>query len=44
MKATVPARGAKSNPEHDRETMDLIFQGHPLPDQLACAMINERSA
>src|SRR5271154_4893375 len=33
MKAAVSARG-QSDPEHDRETTDLIFQGHSLADQL----------
>src|SRR3984885_7331583 len=27
-------RAGQSDPEHDRETTDLIFQGHSLPDQL----------
>ena len=29
------AAGARrhSDPEHDRKTTDLIFQGHPLTDQ-----------
>ena len=27
-------RAGQSDPEHDRETTDLIFQGHSLADQL----------
>ena len=30
-------RAGQSDPEHDRETTDLIFQGHALADQLSCA-------
>ena len=33
MKAAVSARGSRT-PEHDRQASDLIFQGHPLADQL----------
>jgi hypothetical protein len=27
-------RARKANPEHDRQASNLIFQGHPLADQL----------
>ena len=33
MKAAVSARG-QSNPEHDRQVSNLVFQGHPLANQL----------
>ena len=36
-------RAGQSDPEHDRETTDLIFQGHSLASFLR-ALINERTA
>jgi hypothetical protein len=27
-------RAGQSDPEHDRKTTDLIFQGHPLANEL----------
>jgi hypothetical protein len=29
-----PARKMEPDPEHNRQASDLIFQGHPLADQL----------
>jgi hypothetical protein len=30
-------RARQPDPEHDRQTSDLIFQGHSLADQFSCA-------